>query len=726
MAAKLEDVIERLKTEGYLNRFKSKYSMKNLQKDLEESTANLRAQSIILQEMLELQKEQSKDAERQNKLLFGRQSNSAPTVPKPQASSSGTSSGGGRLSGGLGLGVGIAAVGAGLAGFIAAITGVGSLSFTGENLPEQAKNIALGMNEFAKMDNRAVAMIGGLLAGGVILSKFSGITGLVKAPIGMAAVGLGLGGFMAGLAAASEGMDFVGLDLDAFPEQAGNLVAGMNELSGLNDKALIIMGSMIGAGVLLSQFKGGVGGVTKAAVGMTAVGLGIGGFMAGVAAAGDLTGFTGENFATQTKNMVAGIKELESLSEASVAGLVLLAGAGAIVGGKNPLTVGFAASGMGLAGFGIGAFITGIMAPSAIAGELGGDMSNWDGSTFASQMGNLATGFKHFEGLNDSTKAGLAILAGAGAIVGGKNPLTVGFAASGMGLAGFGLGAFVAGFFAAGDVAKALGADGSGFATMMENITRGIEKAGSIDIPEDNFAGYKEAMKNLSSGLTSFAVESLKKNLADAGSAILKFFGFGNAEAGDPIRQVVNSLEGVNTDELAKSAFALNNVATALDRIGKVNLGDVGVNFEKFAKSLLGTTPLLHLLYYGGEYGAGWFDGLKEVSLDKKYSLQALMKDGTLGNLKEGSQAMGEILRSLNMGMSPNLYVTPGADTSEQVSRGRTSGRVDSPGAMGGQVDASTTVYNDGKSFNVGGASTFNYNLLQDGGPQKSLRATVP
>ena len=95
MAAKLEDVIERLKTEGYLNRFKSKYSIKSLQEDLGVSAANLMHQTNILQEMLDLQKEQAKDAERQNKLLFGKQSNSAPTVPKPQASSSDTSSGGG-------------------------------------------------------------------------------------------------------------------------------------------------------------------------------------------------------------------------------------------------------------------------------------------------------------------------------------------------------------------------------------------------------------------------------------------------------------------------------------------------------------------------------------------------------------------------------------------------------------------------------------------------------
>lgn len=726
MAAKLEDVIERLKTEGYLTRWKSEHSIKSLKIHLGESAANLRAQTLILQEMLELQREQAKDAERQSKLLFGRQSNSAPAVPKPQASSSDTSSGGGgRLSGGLGLGVGIAAVGAGLAGFIAAITGVGSLSFTGENLPEQAKNIALGMNEFAKMDNRAVAMIGGLLAGGVLLSKFSGITGLVKAPIGMAAVGLGLGGFMAGLSLASEGMDFAGLDLDAFPKQAENLVAGMNELSTLNDKAITIMGSMLAAGALLSSFSG-ITTVGKAAVGMTAVGLGIGGFMAGVAAAGDLTGFDGETFSDQSKNMVAGINELGSLSETSIAilGAIALSGGLMAAAPGGLLVAGKAAVGMGLAGLGIGGFMAGVAAA--------GDLTGFDGATFATQAGNMATGLKAIGGLDDSTKTALVSIAGVVAGITTALPVAGLKLTGGMALAGFGIGSFFTGFALAFDIAdaagkKLLGNDGlgSGFETLMSNAVAGINKAASIELPADNFENYKVALTNLSSALTSFAVEGLYQNLANAGSAILEFFGFNREDAADPIKAVTDSLENVDTAKLAQSATALNNVAVALKQIGSVNLGDVGRNFEGFAKSLLGTTPLLHLLYYGGEYGADWFDGLDAVSLDKKYSLQTLMKDGTLKNMSLGTQAMGEILRSMNMGMNPNLYVTPQMDTSQQVSSGRNNSDRRSPGAMGGTVDASTQQFIDNKSFNSEGVKNFNYNFPGTS-PVKSLGANVP
>jgi len=731
MAAKLEDVIERLKTEGYLTRWKSDYSIKNLHKRMEGCEANLMAQTNILQEMLELQREQSKDAERQNKLLFGRQSNSAPAVPKPQATSSDTGSGGGgRLSGGLGLGVGIAAVGAGLAGFIAAITGVGSLSFTGENLPDQAKNIALAMNEFAKMDNRAVAMIGGLLAGGVILSKFSGITGLIKAPIGMAAVGLGLGGFMAGIAAASEGMDFAGLDLDAFPKQAENLVAGMNELSNLNDKAIIIMGSMLAAGALLSQTKGGMGRVGKAAVGMTAVGLGIGGFMAGVAAAGDITGFTGENFAIQSKNMVAGISELGNLSETSIAilGAIALSG-GLMAAAPGGLTVaGKAAVGMGLAGLGIGGFMAGIAAA--------GDLTGFDGATFATQAGNLATGLKAIEGLSDSTKTALVAIAGVVAGVTTVMPIAGAKLTGGMALAGFGIGSFFTGFALAFDLAdaagkKLLGNDGlgSGFVTLMDNAVKAINKAASIEIPADNFENYKLALTNLGQALTSFAKESLVQNLAKAGSAILSFFTFGASDPdpkNNPITTITSSLKDVETTELAKSATALNDVAIALEKLSKIgNLSMVGRNFENFAKSLLGTTPLLHLLYHGGEYGAGWFDGLKEVSLDKKYALKTLMEDGTLGKVKLGTESMGEILRSMNMGMNPNLYVTPDTETTGNISGRNGRFRGNSPGAMGGSVDASTQQFIDNKTFTRDGDRLINFNMMPNS-VTKSLGATVP
>ena len=155
----------------------------------------------------------------------------------------------------------------------------------------------------------------------------------------------------------------------------------------------------------------------------------------------------------------------------------------------------------------------------------------------------------------------------------------------------------------------------------------------------------------------------------------------------NPITTITSSLKDVETTELAKSASALNDVAIALERISKVgNLSMVGRNFEKFAKSLLGTTPLLHLLYHGGEYGAGWFDGLKEVKLDQKYALKTLMEDGTLSKMKEGTESMFGVLRSMNMGMNPNLYVAP-VDTSGNLS-GR-YGRFRGPAydTMGGNVN---------------------------------------
>ena len=100
------------------------------------------------------------------------------------------------------------------------------------------------------------------------------------------------------------------------------------------------------------------------------------------------------------------------------------------------------------------------------------------------------------------------------------------------------------------------------------------------------------------------------------------------------------------------------------------------------------------------------------------------MEDGTLGKVKLGTESMGEILRSMNMGMNPNLYVTPETETTGNIS-GRNAGPPNSPGAMGGSIDASTQTFFDNKSFTSEGAKNFTLNFPGES-PVKSLGANVP
>jgi len=705
MAAKLDDVIQRLREEGQLTRNSGTNSIKSLKELTLDVNSTLKVQTDVLRDILAQSTEAAADAARNARLQFETPT-TAPTTTQTDSTSAQSGGGGGmRLRGGLALGAGIAAVGVGLAGFIGAITGVGSLGFTGENLPTQAKNIALAMNEFANMDNRAIAIMGGLLASGVLLSKFSGVVGLVKAPVGMAAVGLGLGGFMAGLAAASEGMEYLDLDLSSFQQQSANFVAGFNEFGSLSEESIKMLGILLGSGALVGAVSMKVAG--KAAVGMALAGLGIGGFMAGVAAAGDTSGFTGENFKTQVTNMVGGLKELETLSEGSLTALALIAGSSTLVASGSVQIAGKAALGMGLAGLGIGGFMAGVAAA--------GDISGFDGSKFAEQAGFLADGLKSLEGLNDSTKIALVALAGTFTAATAVNPALGAFGAAGMGLAGFGLGAFITGFYAAFEGANYLGIDGTGFKTIMGNTVAGINEVTSINVPGDNFAGLKTGLINIAQGLTGFATEQLKANLAGAGSAILAFLGLGDTGK-DPLKQITDSLEDVDTQQLADAGTALQNVANALQTMSNINVSNIGSDFSAMAKNLIGVVPLLGVLYRGGTIGSGYFDGLPETTVPDG-GLQKMLESGDLDGLRDASNLVSQILSGMNMsqGIGPNRTgVTLGAVPSAMVMDPAQAAAIRSYLAStgGGGGDSVAVNAKGGDSYN--NAPTYNYYMNRD------------
>lgn len=77
----------------------------------------------------------------------------------------------------------------------------------------------------------------------------------------------------------------------------------------------------------------------------------------------------------------------------------------------------------------------------------------------------------------------------------------------------------------------------------------------------------------------------------------------------------------------------------------------------------------------------------------------------------------------MNMGMNPNLYVTPqDMNVSEQVSK--PMGFAAAAGGSNVNVQGGPTVLN--APTIAPEQRTFNYNLLYGDGPQKSLRANVP
>ena len=143
------------------------------------------------------------------------------------------------------------------------------------------------------------------------------LLGGLGAAAGMASIGLGIGGFISGIMVWSGVDAFKG---EGFKAQMTNLVAGWNEIGNLNKTALIALGAMVGAGALFGAILGPSGAI-KGAIGMSAVGIGIGGFMTGLMASGELTGFDGTTFAAQAKNLALGLNEFSVLSAGALTAL---------------------------------------------------------------------------------------------------------------------------------------------------------------------------------------------------------------------------------------------------------------------------------------------------------------------------------------------------------------------------------------------------------------------
>ena len=675
--------------------------------------------------------------------------------------SRGVESGIGSILGGIGAGLGvlskltgaatgIAALGVGIGGFF---TGLGAADAAIEKLGDGAslKTLITNVGEgISSLDAQALAGLGGLLAGSALFGAVTSPSTQIKTATGMTMIGLGIGGFMAGMAAAG---DLTGFNGSVFPTQAKNLAAGLKELSSLDDKMLIGLTAIAGTGALVSTVSPIAG--AKASVGMTLAGLGIGGFMAGIAAAGDITGFKGDIFAAQSKNVAAGLKEFESLNDSTVIGLTALAALGAITGAAAPGLGAFAAVGMGLAGFGLGAFMTGIAAS--------GDISGFKGDAFAAQAKNIAEGLSAFSG---AQLAGLSALMVTGGVLGatGVGNVAAGGAALGMGLIGAGIGAFISALAGVGDIAQWMGADGSGIKNMLTNISAGLVEFNKIDAT--NFAQVGDGMVNLGVGLAAFmgaeGIASITKTARNAFNSVWSWFSGEKADTGpreSRFQQIVDELQvfngadfsGINALKNANLGTTLTDLGNSLSSftgIGKMQVGDFtnfidgpitaaadlagedgfSENIESFSSSL---DRLYASLFNFSTLNLQSLSGLnlEDFARDLARSVEAIDVALMGGTVYRGSNITVE--RGLaspdidfdqaaqNIKLLRNALSSPIADYNERVTAAATQpGGNGSPVVIGGPTDARVT-----------NAPTTNNNttiIQQNGSPRDELNAIMP
>ena len=505
--------------------------------------------------------------------------------------------------------------------------------------------------------------ISGMGAGLGLFAKIAG------GGAGIAALGVGIGGFFSGLALGDAAIKKLG-DGRAMSTLMTNIGEGLESLSNRN---MAQLGAMLGVGALWGTFAG-VKRSGKAVVGMGAIGLGIGGFMSGLVAAGDVTGFTGEHFKKQAANISEGLDSFGGLKKETLAGLGLMVTAGGLLGAApGGVTIaGKAALGMGLIGLGIGGFMAGMVAA--------GDISGFTGDNFKKQATNIADGLNAFDPKVLTGLGGMMAIGGIfGAIPGGAGLALAGSAALGMTAIGFGIGGFITGLAAAGDLGALFGVDGSGISTVLKNTAEGLEAFDKVDGSnfkelgdgmiglgpgllalmgakglgglsdtfsntftsiKDFFTGektdstpmqrmvdslkpledmdltkinsldstkFKTTMLNMTAGLNAFSKSQLFGSLSAIGTNIFNFLA-GDKNPFDKMLKLGEESESINV-----AATGLERISAAMMNFSNIKISNKDVDFHAMALNLASTIPILEGLTQGGTKFDGWFDGKKKI-----------------------------------------------------------------------------------------------------------------
>lgn len=210
---------------------------------------------------------------------------------------------------------------------------------------------------------------------------------------GLAALGFGIGSFFSGLALAGSISDMLGVNMNAVKGQMVTLGEAFSETP---TDGLLKMGALLAAGGAFGALFG-VGATAKAAVGMTAIGLGIGGFFAGLAASDGLSTLMSADGSMIKAQMINLAEGLGAFSDGQLNGLSVLLGAGALFG-QVPAIAGKAAIGMAAIGAGIGGFFGALS-----LADKGMEMIGGDGSTVRAIMENTSAGLSSFNDV-DSKK----------------------------------------------------------------------------------------------------------------------------------------------------------------------------------------------------------------------------------------------------------------------------------------------------------------------------------
>lgn len=464
------------------------------------------------------------------KLSMGSVSNNAGNTQK--------SSGGGlgaMLSGVTGaLGAGAAGLGIGLMG-IAAIAGVGIF------LADTLQDI-----DTAKIKQNVTDLlsIGDELNDGDLMRTLGegGTFFLV-----MTGIGLGLGVFAAGQAAATAAQRF---EKDGWTDKIKDNVKDLLSISDELGGKL----AMLGEGAVFTLV-------------MTGIGTGLAAFSVGQGAAAAVDKFSTANWSKKIKDNVV---TLLSISDE--------------VGGKGEMlkeggTFALAMTGLG---YGLAAFAVG-QGATAATGGMAGVLEQFTGDGWAEA---IKTDVKTLLSITDLPGVGkdtAAFVLTMGGISAGLMAFAVG---QGANVAATGLSEAVGLFTGEGDFAQRI-------KDQVATLLSIVKENEGIDTVK-----FVATMGGLSAGILAFTASDALGTLGDAGQKILGFFGVKS-----PFQKIMDVAD--NADKLKAGARALRSIGRSLKDFNDISFDGDNFNMEEFADDLKAAVPTIEKAVMGDD--GGWF-----------------------------------------------------------------------------------------------------------------------
>lgn len=436
--------------------------------------------------------------------------------------------------------------------------------------------------------------------------NFGGIGGAFAGlGVGMGAAGAGLGAFFIGLAGAESIMAKFGAG-----DNLRNLMVNLGEgLQAFGNRELLALGALFAGSALFTAMPGLGGG--DIVVGLGAVGIGIGGFFAGLGlgdAALKFLDVDGVKLKNMMKNVAEGLGAFSNDQLKQLSGLFAGSALFAAIGGVT--IAGKAATGLGLVGLGIGGFFAGLGLADA-----GLNVLDVDGGKLKTLMENVAAGLGAFDkDILNSLEGAMATGAIFGALPGGM--LIAGKAAVGMTAIGAGIGGFLSGIAGAGDFAAVIGVDGSGFKKLATNIAEGLAPFNDID--GENILAKVGALAGIGPAMLGAVIGGATSDAIDAtietATKVFNFLFGTDIESNQDdrrrnrIQKLVDStkplgdldMEGVKNLDLTSQA--LDRFVTTLDKVGDIDTDMATTSIGKIAGFTSNISGLLNAMAHGGTY----------------------------------------------------------------------------------------------------------------------------